>query len=71
MKHTRDLEADIRKNRSAVLIVNTLSRKGERSFVRARDLLRREGIEIAASYPVREADRIPELVHDAITRDTS
>ncbi|MDF9407996.1 MAG: putative lipid kinase [Pelotomaculum sp. PtaB.Bin013] len=52
--------------RSAVLIVNTHSRRGQQFFLSAKDELTKQGISIVASYPVRYPERLPEVVQDAI-----
>ena len=49
-----------------VLIVNTHSRKGERLFFRALDLLQMKGIDVVASYPVRKPERLRQVVMDVI-----
>lgn len=69
MKRTkRELEKRIRKAKTAVLIVNTYSRRGEKLFFRVLDLLQKRGIRVTASYPVRHPDRLPEVVTEAIRR---
>lgn len=62
MNQKRVAQAKISCERRAVLIVNTRSRNGERGYARAKRLLERAGIELDASYPVRSAERIPEIV---------
>ncbi|MBU3076340.1 diacylglycerol kinase [Sphingomonas sp. XMGL2] len=52
--------------RSAVLIVNTRSRKGEKLFRSAREKLEHAGITLIASHSVRDPRRLPELVRDAV-----
>lgn len=68
MKTKQTLEKDIRAAASAVLIVNTYSRRGERLFFRAIDQLTAQGITIAAAYPVRDPVRLPEVINEAISR---
>ena len=50
------------KPRSAVLVVNTQSRKGEKHYAEAKQKLEEAGISLSASYPVRHADRMQEIV---------
>lgn len=68
MKTKQDLEKRIKKAKTAVLIVNTYSRRGEKLFFQALDLLQKSGIIVTASYPVRHPDRLPEIVKEAIRR---
>lgn len=67
MIHKRELEQIIRTHKQAVLIVNTHSRKGEKYFFRALDLLQMQGIDIVASYPVRKPERLRECVLKVIS----
>ncbi len=64
------LEQRIHTERSAVLIVNTHSRRGERLFRAALDALQRRGLSINASYPVGNPVRLPDTVREAIARGT-
>ncbi|MCY0150938.1 YegS/Rv2252/BmrU family lipid kinase [Hoeflea alexandrii] len=64
-------QAKISCKRRAVLIVNTRSRKGERDYARAKRLLERAGVELEASYPVRSAERMPEIVQAEIEKERS
>jgi len=48
--------------RSAVLVVNTQSRKGERLYSEAKQRIQEAGILLIASYPIRHAERIQEVV---------
>jgi len=66
MRSKRELEDIIREKEQAVLIVNTHSRKGERLFFRALDLLQAKGIDIVASYPVRRPERLKQVVLEVI-----
>lgn len=52
--------------RSAALIVNTHSRRGQQFFFAAKDELTKQGVSVVASYPVRYPERLPEVVQDAI-----
>lgn len=60
------LEKTIKSERSAVLIVNTHSRRGERLFAAAKDELAKKGIFVAHSYPVKNPERLPEVVREAV-----
>lgn len=62
------LEHSIKKERSAVLIINTHSRKGKRFYDAALDELTKRGVSIVSSYPVRYPERLPEVVQEAINR---
>lgn len=66
MKNKWDLEGIIREKEQAVLIVNTHSRKGERLFFQALDLLQMKGIDVVASYPVRKPERLRQVVREVI-----
>lgn len=68
MKTKKELEKRIKKAKTAVLIVNTYSRRGEKLFFRALDALQKQGITITASYPVRHPDRLPEIMKEAVKR---
>ena len=67
----RDLQRRAKRERTAVLIVNTHSRQGEKFFFAAMDELARRGVWIAASYPVRDPARLRECVEEAIGRGQS
>ena len=71
MKTKTELHRIIAQEKSAILIVNTHSRRGERSFFRAVDELTKRGINIIASYPVRQPDRLPQVVKEAMLREGS
>jgi len=60
------LENSIKRERSAVLIVNTHSRRGQQFFFAAVDELTKQGISVVASYPVRYPERLPEVVQEAV-----
>ncbi|PWR73968.1 diacylglycerol/lipid kinase family protein [Methanospirillum lacunae] len=66
MTNKRELGDLIRKKRQAVLIVNTHSRKGEKLFFRALDLLHLRGIDVIASYPVRKPERLRKVVTEVL-----
>lgn len=68
IKTKKELGIRIKKAKTAVLIVNTYSRRGEKLFFRALDELQMQGVTITASYPVRHPDRLPEIVKEAIRR---
>jgi diacylglycerol kinase (ATP) len=71
LKIKRSLEQRAKRERTAVLIVNTHSRQGEKFFFAAMDELTRCGIWITASYPVRDPARLRECVEEAINRGQS
>ncbi len=71
MRSKRELERIIRNEKRAVLIVNTHSRKGERLFFRAMDLLNEKGIDVIESYPVRKPERMKQIVQDVISEGHS
>ncbi|HEV8715231.1 MAG TPA: hypothetical protein VGX03_20665 [Candidatus Binatia bacterium] len=50
----QELEKCIKAERTAALVVNTHSRKGERLFVQALDRLTARGISLVASSPVKD-----------------
>src|SRR5689334_4703225 len=66
MKTKTELDQRIKEQKSAVLIVNTYSRRGERSFFQALDALQKNGLTITASYAVQHPDRLAEVVREAI-----
>jgi len=71
MKTKRELQKLLAEEKSAVLVVNTHSRRGERLFFRAVDELTKKGIDLVAAYPVHQPDRLPEIVKEAIRRKGS
>lgn len=71
MKTKSELQKIIAKERSAVLVVNTHSRKGKRLFFRALDELTKRGINITASYPVQHPERLPQVIKEATRRHGS
>jgi len=56
----------IRRERTAVLIVNARSRNGARQFYHIFDALQRRGIEVTAAYPVRDPSRLPDVTRRAV-----
>lgn len=54
--------------RSAVLIVNSRSRRGARLYAEVRSLLLKKGFDLNGSYPVHDPARIPEIVKEAVRR---
>ena len=60
------LSEEIKANRRAVLIVNTRSRRGASAYSQAKRMLQEGGLTLDASYPVRHAERLPEIVRKAI-----
>jgi YegS/Rv2252/BmrU family lipid kinase len=52
----------------AVLVINTQSRRGQRLYTKAKQELERQGIGLAAAYPVRDASRIVTVVEDVIAK---
>jgi diacylglycerol kinase (ATP) len=71
MKSKRELELKVRSEKKAVLIVNTHSRRGERLFFKAMDLLNERGIDVIGSYPVRKPERMKQIVQDIINKGPS
>ena len=62
------LEREIRETRRAVLIVNTRSRQAARAYAEAKRLLTGAGVVLEASYPVRNAERLHEIVREEIAK---
>lgn len=60
------LEQQIKASRRAVLVVNTRSRRGARSYSEAKRRLTEAGLTLEAAYPVRHSERLPEIVREAI-----
>ena len=71
MRTKKELERTLAKEKSAVLVINTHSRKGQRLFFQALDELTKQGINITASYPVHQSERLHEVVREAIQRQGS
>lgn len=65
------LQAALQQERRAVLVVNTRSRRGERSYATAKRLLKEAGVRIEAAYPVRNAERLPDIVRSEIEKGRS
>lgn len=68
MNSKREIERKIKERKQAVLIVNTHSRKGEKLFFRALDLLQAYNIDIIASYPVRKPERLRQVVTEVLNQ---
>ena len=62
------LEQEIKESRRAVLVVNTRSRHGARAYSEAKRRLAEAGIALDAAYPVRHAERLPEIVREEIAK---
>jgi YegS/Rv2252/BmrU family lipid kinase len=62
------LQRTIKETRRAVLIVNTRSRQAAQVYADAKKLLIEAGIELEASYPVRNAERLHEIVREEIAK---
>jgi YegS/Rv2252/BmrU family lipid kinase len=62
----RRVEALLRSERRAVLVVNTRSRSGRRLYERAGELLVARGLALDRSYAVRDPVRLPEIVRSAV-----
>jgi YegS/Rv2252/BmrU family lipid kinase len=63
-----ELERTIKDSRRAVLVVNTRSRSGERAYAEAKERLGGAGIKLDAAYPIRHAERLPEIVREEIAK---
>lgn len=61
-----ELDDRIKEERSAVLLVNTRSRRGRELFESSRRLLAREGYEISAAFPIGDAGLLRAAIEDAI-----
>jgi YegS/Rv2252/BmrU family lipid kinase len=62
------LEQKIKSSRRAVLVVNTRSRRGARYYSEAKHRLAEAGLTLDAAYPVRHAERLPQIVRQAIAQ---
>lgn len=62
------LKQEIRESRRAVLIVNTRSRRGAQAYSEAKRRLTEAGMTLDANYPVRHAERLPEIVREEIAK---
>ena len=61
------LEEEIKATRRAVLVVNTLSRRGAYTYSEAKRQLKKAGLMLDA-FPVRRPERMHEIVLDAIAQ---
>ena len=62
------LEQEIKRSRHAVLVVNTRSRYGARAYSEAKRLLAEAGIALDAAYPVRNAEKLHQIVQAEIAK---
>ncbi|MDE2270473.1 MAG: YegS/Rv2252/BmrU family lipid kinase [Xanthomonadaceae bacterium] len=62
------LDQAIKTSRRAVLVVNTRSRRGAHFYSEAKRRLTEAGFVLDAAYPVRHAQRMPEVVQEAIAQ---
>lgn len=62
------LQQEIKESRRAVLVVNTRSRRGARAYSEAKRRLSEAGMTLDAAYPVRHAERLPEIVREEIAK---
>lgn len=62
------LEREIKETRRAVLVVNTRSRQAARAYAEAKRRLTEAGVILDAAYPVRNAERLPEIVREEIAK---
>lgn len=53
---------------TAVVIINTFSRRGEKLFFKALDALQANNILVVASYPVRRPSDLPTIIEEALSR---
>jgi YegS/Rv2252/BmrU family lipid kinase len=60
------LEEAMKRERRAVLVVNTRSRRRKRLYAEARRLLEARGCNLAEAHPVRDPSRVPEIITAAI-----
>lgn len=58
------------KQMTAVVIINTFSRRGEKLFFKALDSLQENNIIVVASYPVRQAADLPHVIEEALSRSS-
>jgi YegS/Rv2252/BmrU family lipid kinase len=68
MRQKAAFEDEIRREKRAVLVVNTHSRRGNARFHEAERLLRARGFTLDGVYPVRQAERLPDIIREAIGR---
>ncbi|MGY3512186.1 diacylglycerol/lipid kinase family protein [Bradyrhizobium lupini] len=62
------IEREIKGIRRAVLIVNTRSRRGAANWSEAKEQLLQAGIVLDGVYPVRNAEKLPDIVRDEIAK---
>ena len=62
------LERDIKELRRAVLVVNTRSRQAGGAYSEAKRRLTEAGVTLDATYPVRNAERMSEIVREEIAK---
>ena len=62
------LQETIRRERKAVLVVNTRSRKGEATYNRSKRLLIDAGVDLVGTYAIRSPERLPEVIRNEIAR---
>jgi YegS/Rv2252/BmrU family lipid kinase len=62
------LQRTIKESRRAVLIVNTRSRQAAQAYAEAKRRLTEAGVALEASYPVRNAERLYEIVREEIAK---
>ncbi|SEG06067.1 lipid kinase, YegS/Rv2252/BmrU family [Thermomonospora echinospora] len=68
MRSKQDLEAAIRGQGRAALVVNARSRRGRRLFVKARRLLTEAGLTFAEVHPVTDPARLPDVLGEVLDR---
>jgi YegS/Rv2252/BmrU family lipid kinase len=68
MRQKAAFEDEIRREKRAVLVVNTHSRRGNARFREAERLLKARGFTLDGVYPVRQAERLPDIIREAIGR---
>ncbi|MHB9134512.1 MAG: diacylglycerol/lipid kinase family protein [Armatimonadota bacterium] len=66
MSNPEDLTRQIRTDRTAVLVINTCSRKGQQFFVRAKQALEQRGIILADAHAVRDPGQLPRIIRESI-----
>jgi YegS/Rv2252/BmrU family lipid kinase len=68
MEQKQALDEKIKSQRTAVLVVNTQSRKGAKLFPKVVAELGRRGIELVATYQVSQARHLPEIMQEAVQK---
>jgi YegS/Rv2252/BmrU family lipid kinase len=66
VRFKQDLEQDIRQRRSAVLLINLLSRRGRRLGPRAQNLLERNGFSFSQVHLVTTREQLPKAIEQAL-----